>query len=241
MLSIAGSDTSGGAGIQRDLRVFQQLGADGRSVITALTAQTSTSVAHVELTPLPSLQAQLVAALDGGVDAIKIGMLGSAAAVTCVAAALAALHPRPPIVLDPVMVSSSGRALLHPDAVAMLRDALVPLCTLVTPNRAEAARLGELPVPVLRTGGDDPHAGGDVVDVLLRPGMPALEFRNPRIAASMHGTGCTLSSAIATGLATGHPLPEAIRRAIGYVRASITEEQRVVRPARHDLPGSGNA
>jgi len=237
LLTIAGSDSGGGAGIQADLKTFAAFGGYGMSVVTAVTAQNTVAVSAVHEVPAEVVAAQLEAVFgDLGADAVKVGMLASAELVRTVAEALAR-HRGPPIVVDPVMVAKSGDTLLAPDAVAALRDELLPLATLVTPNVPETARLSGLPVAseeerrragaaiagagpaVLVKGG---HAPGDVVVDLLLSEEGWRRFEHPRIATrSTHGTGCTLSSAIAAGLGAGRPLAEAVGAAVEYVRGAM--------------------
>jgi hydroxymethylpyrimidine/phosphomethylpyrimidine kinase len=243
LLTIAGSDSGGGAGIQADLKTFAAHGAYGMSAIAALTAQNTREVRAVHEVPPEMVAAQIDAVFeDIGVDAVKIGMLANAAIVRAVADRLRAhvktgRPPRPPIVLDPVMVAKSGDALLRDDAVEALANDLLPLCTLVTPNVPELERLTGLPAgteeerrraaealarrgpAVLAKGG---HAAGpEVVDLLLAGGR-FHRFANPRLSsASTHGTGCTLSSAIAARLAAGEELPRAVEGAIRYLRGAM--------------------
>jgi hydroxymethylpyrimidine/phosphomethylpyrimidine kinase len=221
-LTIAGSDSGGGAGIQADLKTFLDHRVYGMSVVTAITAQNTRGVTGVWPVPAEAIRAQLVAVFaDLPVDAVKIGMLGDAVTIGVVADFLATLPSCPPIVLDPVMIAKGGASLLHADAVAALRERLVPLATLVTPNVPEAEALGDLGgATVLYKGG---HAEGDVViDRLVGPGFegPGGEraWHHPRvISRNTHGTGCTLSSAIAAGLARGLPLSDACDQGIAYV------------------------
>ena len=240
LLTIAGSDSGGGAGIQADLKTFAAHGAYGMSVITALTAQSTREVRAVHEVPPEMVAAQIDAVLeDIGADAVKIGMLASAPIVRAVADRLRAhLRGTIPVVLDPVMVAKSGDALLRDNAVEALRTELLPLCTLVTPNLPELARMTGLPVgteeerrtaaeqlaarygiAVLAKGG---HAEGDeVVDLLLEGGR-VHRFTGARLdARSSHGTGCTLSSAIAARLGAGEPLPRAVEGAIAWLRGAM--------------------
>lgn len=244
LLTIAGSDSGGGAGIQADLKTFAAHGVYGMSVVTAVTAQSTTAVTAVHDVPVEVVAAQLEAVFsDLGVDAVKIGMLSSVPILRAVAAALRARRPRH-VVLDPVMVSKSGAPLLQDDAVAALAEELLPLSTLVTPNLPEAARLTSLPVAslaerevaaralaargpaVLLKGG---HGAGDadrdeVADLLVAAGGAGAvrRFVHPRLATrSDHGTGCTLSSAIAARLALGAPLEQAVGGAIDYLHGAI--------------------
>jgi hydroxymethylpyrimidine/phosphomethylpyrimidine kinase len=241
LLTIAGSDSGGGAGLQADLKTFAAHGAYGMSVVTAVTAQNTRAVTAVHELPPAVVAAQLDAVFDDiGVDAVKIGMLASAPIVEAVAERLAAWRARgqaPPVVLDPVMVAKSGAPLLRDDAVEALAGRLLPLATLLTPNLPEAARLVGLPVgsseerrqaaralarggpAVLLKGG---HAPGDEVEDLLFDGERFHAFRGPRLATtSTHGTGCTLSSAIACRLALGEPLARAVECGIGYLRGAL--------------------
>jgi hydroxymethylpyrimidine/phosphomethylpyrimidine kinase len=238
LLTIAGSDSGGGAGIQADLKTFAAHGAFGMSAITAITAQNTLAVTAVHPVPAEVVAAQLRAVIDDlGVDAVKVGMLGTAELTAVVAEELARLAGRVPIVVDPVMVSKSGAVLLAPDAVAALRERLLPLATLVTPNLPEAERLAWTAIAtegdaaaagraiaaagcaVLVKGG---HGDGDeVVDLLLADGE-VHRFTHPRQhTRATHGTGCTLSSAIAARLGRGDDLRTAVEGAIGYLQAAI--------------------
>ena len=220
-LTIAGSDSSGGAGIQADLKTFSAFGVYGASAITALTAQNTRGVAAVEPVGAAFVVAQIDAVLaDLDVRAIKTGMLATAAIVAAVARRLARV-PTVPLVVDPVMVATSGDALLAPDAVAALRDELFPRALMITPNLAEAARLLGGPEAgdeaamidqaralyrfgvrfVLVKGGHG--TGGEAVDILY-DGTAVSRFARPRVATTnSHGTGCTLSAAIAALLTGG--------------------------------------
>jgi hydroxymethylpyrimidine/phosphomethylpyrimidine kinase len=239
LLSIAGSDPSGGAGIQADLKTFAAHGAYGMTAITAITAQSTTGVLAVEVLAPELVERQIVAVLDDiGVDGVKIGMLGSAAVASRVAHCLDRVPPGVPIVLDPVLAASDGTALLGPGGRERLVAELLPRMTVVTPNRAEAAILLGRPVAddlsaelaacdlarrgpaVLVTGGD---AGGpEVVDVLALPAGDIVRYRLPRLASRAgHGTGCTLSAALAVLLAGGVELTAAAARSIDYVRRAM--------------------
>jgi hydroxymethylpyrimidine/phosphomethylpyrimidine kinase len=237
-LTIAGSDSGGGAGIQADLKAFSALGVYGASVITAITAQNTRTVTMVEPTSPAMIAAQIAAVFDDlDVRAVKLGMLGGQDAIETVAKGLA--RRAVPVVLDPVMVAKSGDALLPDAAVATLRETLLPRAELLTPNLPEAARLlgcdvardeAEMveqgtalralgPRAVLMKGG---HAeGADCVDLLVEAsGITRLTA--PRIATrNTHGTGCTLSAAIAAGIAQGMALPVAVRRAHRYLQGAI--------------------
>jgi hydroxymethylpyrimidine/phosphomethylpyrimidine kinase len=239
-LTIAGSDSGGGAGIQADLKTFHQFGVFGTSAIVAITAQNTRGVTAVHAVPLPMVRAQLQALADDlRPAATKTGMLATAELVVAVAEALTR-HSFTPYVCDPVMVASSGDRLLDADAVAVVRERLVPLATLVTPNLDEAALLADCPVEtaddmeragrallalgaqaVLVKGG---HCNDDeIVDVLVTP-TGSRAFSHARIrTTSTHGTGCTLSAAVTAGLALGRPLDEAVVDAVGFVQRAIAE------------------
>jgi hydroxymethylpyrimidine/phosphomethylpyrimidine kinase len=238
-LTIAGSDSSGGAGIQADLKTFSALQVYGASVVVALTAQNTRGVSGIHAVPPAFVTDQIDAVFDDlDVAAVKIGMLGSPALIEAVAAAHVR-HKARNIVLDPVMVAATGARLLEEDAIATLRDRLMPLAVLVTPNLPEAAALLDAPLAqteqemfiqaerlrsygaaaVLVKGG---HSDGlDSVDVLVAKGRTE-RYAARRIGTlNTHGTGCTLSSAIAAGLARGRSLDAAIRGAKAYVTGSI--------------------
>jgi len=245
-LTIAGSDSGGGAGIQADLKTFSALGVYGASVITAVTAQDTDRVYDfVEMEPW-FVAKQIDAVLgDIGADAIKTGMLGSVEVVRAVADALGAYRV-PAVVVDPVMIAKSGSTLLDTDAVAAMREWLLPHADLLTPNAPEAAaltghevhslatareaalRLHALgPKAVLVKGGHLP--GEDVVDVLY-DGHHVHELRSARIPGThTHGTGCTLASAIAAGLARGAGLEAAVIDARAYVAGAIAHAPRLGR------------
>jgi hydroxymethylpyrimidine/phosphomethylpyrimidine kinase len=238
-LTIAGSDSGGGAGIQADLKTFAALGVYGASVITALTAQNTRGVSGIHDVPADFIASQIDAVFsDLAVNAVKIGMLSRVAAIEAVVAGLER-HRAKTIVLDPVMVATSGDRLLTTDAMKALRMTLMPRATVVTPNLPEAAALLDLPIAggevemeaqargilalgaqsVLIKGGHGTDA--ESVDLLVDAnGVTRLSAR--RIATkNTHGTGCTLSSAIAAGLAKGLALHEAVRQAKDYVTAAI--------------------
>lgn len=244
-VSIAGSDPSGGAGIEADLKTFSALGVYGAAVITALTAQNTKGVFGIHDVPADFIAAQLNAVFtDLDLGAVKIGMLANAAAIDVVAAALDRYRPSN-VVLDPVLVSSSGEKLLRGDALDGLR-ALIARVRVVTPNLPEAAALlGTAPAAgeddmraqaekllalgagaVLVKGG---HGGGaESVDILVEPGGRSLRLAAPRVATkNTHGTGCTFASAIAAGLAKGLALEAAARDAKAYVSAAIAAADRL--------------
>ncbi|MCC7250756.1 bifunctional hydroxymethylpyrimidine kinase/phosphomethylpyrimidine kinase [Hyphomicrobium sp.] len=239
-LTIAGSDSSGGAGIQADLKTFTALGVYGASVITAITAQNTQGVQGVLTLPSDIIAAQMTSvASDLAVTGIKTGMLGDRVTVETVADGLAQFRGVP-LVIDPVMVATSGDVLLAPDAVEAVRTRLFPLATVVTPNLREAARLLEGPVAstddemetqgrrllalgpeaVLIKGGHG--EGAEATDILVLP-SGSLRFSAPRIATrNTHGTGCTLAAAIAARLAEGDTLPTAVNAAKDFVWQAIS-------------------
>ncbi len=240
-LTIAGSDSGGGAGIQADLKAMSALGVFGASVITAVTAQNTQAVTAVHGIPLDIVAAQIEAVLaDLHVRAIKIGMLATPEIIRSVANAIAGFDG--PIVLDPVMIAKSGDALLADEAVQTLREVLLPCATVLTPNLPEAARLLGQPAAetpedmieqgralcalgaksVLMKGG---HGAGDVCHDLLVDGAGRMaEFKALRQETkNTHGTGCTLSSSIAAGLARGLLLEEAVAQAHDYLQGAISK------------------
>ena len=224
ILSIAGSDSSGGAGIQADIKTITMLGGYAMTAITAITAQDTTGVHGVEALSPDMIGAQIDACVgDIGVDAVKIGMLGSPAIAALVADRLEPLAI--PIVFDPVMVATSGSVLADAETVAGF-ERLMALATLTTPNYPELAALGgpaalaARNIAYLAKGGDAP--GDVVVDRLVRPGRKDHVWQAPRIETRhTHGTGCTLSSAIATFLGQGDALPEAVGKARAFVRTAL--------------------
>jgi hydroxymethylpyrimidine/phosphomethylpyrimidine kinase len=243
-LTIAGSDASGGAGIQADLKTFAALGVFGASVITALTAQNTRGVTGIHLVPPEFVAAQIDAVFsDLDVRAVKIGMVAQRATIASIVDALQRWSPVA-IVLDPVMVATSGDRLLAPEAVAALRESLIPRAAILTPNLPEAAALLDEPVAssaaeiesqglrllalgcpaVLIKGG---HGGGsDSVDYLVSA-AGTLALSAPRSPTrNTHGTGCSLSSAIAAGLARGCDLETAVRDAKTFVSAAIAAADR---------------
>lgn len=244
-VTIAGSDSGGGAGIQADLKTFSALGVYGASVITALTAQNTLGVTAIHDVPPDFVRAEIDAVFsDLAVSAVKIGMLSQPAVIETVAAGLAD-HGQTNVVLDPVMIAASGDPLIAPEAIATLRDVLLPRALVVTPNLPEAARLldtahagdeaemvrqGERllalgPKAVLVKGGHG--SGAESVDVLVT-GEGVARFAAPRLATrNTHGTGCTLSSAIAAGLAKGLALAEAVAAAKTYIASAIAAADRL--------------
>ncbi|MBC7159243.1 MAG: bifunctional hydroxymethylpyrimidine kinase/phosphomethylpyrimidine kinase [Porphyrobacter sp.] len=224
ILAIAGSDSSGGAGIQADIKTITMLGGYAMTAITAITAQNSIGVQAVELLPPGLVAAQIDACLsDIGVDAVKIGMLGAPAIAETVADRLNGLGV--PVVFDPVMVATSGAVLADAPTIAAF-ERLMALATLTTPNLAELAalrgldRLRACGRTVLAKGGD--AEGPAIEDRLVRPGAADLVWRDTRInTRHSHGTGCTLSSAIATLLGKGLALPQAVEEARAFVRAAL--------------------
>ena len=243
-LTIAGSDSSGGAGIEADLKTFSALGVYGAAVVTALTAQNTKGVFAIHDVPADFIAAQIAAVFDDlAVGAVKIGMLGTAAAIDVVVAALDR-HGPGNVVLDPVMVATSGDQLLQADALGRLRR-LIARARVVTPNLPEAATLLDLPLArdenemraqaeklkvlgagaVLIKGGHG--SGAESVDLLLE-GDACLRFAAPRIKTrNTHGSGCTFAAAIAAGLAKGLSLETAVREAKTYVTAAIAAADRL--------------
>lgn len=224
ILTIAGSDSSGGAGIQADIKTITVLGGYAMSALTAITAQNTLGVCAIEVLSPELVAAQIDACIsDIGIDAIKIGMLGSPAIAALVAERLAAQNV--PIVFDPVMIATSG-AMLADEATIAAFERLMQLATLTTPNVAELAALGgheamaARGIAYLAKGGDG--TSERVEDVLVLPGAEPQIMAGTRIhTRHTHGTGCTLSSAIATYLGKGLPLPEAADRARLFVRSAL--------------------
>ena len=239
VLVVAGSDSGGGAGIQADIKTITALNGFAATALTALTAQNTNGVFGVHKVPAAFIRQQIeVVMADIGADVVKTGMLGDVAAIEAVCAALADYAAGVPLVLDPVMVAKGGHALLASDAVGALRARLLPMARVITPNlpeaealsgiaiasvadmRAAASVLLALGVPaVLLKGGHLP--GNEVTDLLATAdGMEV--FSGARIdTRHTHGTGCTTASAVATGLAQGMSLRDAVIRARAYVRAAI--------------------
>jgi hydroxymethylpyrimidine/phosphomethylpyrimidine kinase len=250
-VTIAGSDSGGGAGIQADLKTFSALGVYGASVITALTAQNTLGVTGIHDVPPAFVTAQIDAVFsDLEVNAVKIGMLSQPAVIEAVAAGLDRWKQRL-VVLDPVMVATSGDRLISPQAIDVLKRVLIPRALVITPNLPEAAALLDCAIArseeemraqavrlveqgaraVLIKGG---HAEGEEsVDILQAPGS-FTRLATARIATrNTHGTGCTLSSAIAAGLAKGLDLIEAVREAKAYVSAAIAAADRLTVGSGH--------
>lgn len=226
ILIIAGSDSGGGAGIQADIKTVTMLGGHAMTAITAITAQNTLGVQAVMPVPTAMVLQQIRSVLsDIGVDAVKIGMIGSAETAHAVADLLAT-ERSVPCVFDPVMVATSGAALADADSIAAFRR-LMEIATVTTPNLPELAALGGASAVLahgchlLVKGG---HGDGDeIVDRLLSPDGEVLrEMRGRRIAgANTHGTGCTLASALACGLGAGLPMVDALERAVRFVRAAL--------------------
>ncbi len=239
-LTIAGSDSSGGAGIQADLKTFTVLGVYGASVLTAVTAQSTRGVAGIHSVP-PDFVAQQIAEVAGdlSIAATKTGLLHARATVRAVAAAVRR-HGLRPLVVDPVMVATSGAALIDEDAVDAVRSELVPLAALLTPNLAEAARLLDRPVAaseqemaaqarallglgckaVVVKGGHS--AGAEAVDIFVEQDGEATRLALPRIdTRNTHGTGCTFSAAVTALLARGDTLSTAVPAAKGFVHKAL--------------------
>lgn len=251
LLSIAGSDSGGGAGIQADLKTFSALGCFGTTAVTAITAQNTRGVTGIHPIP-PAMLAQQIDAVasDIGVDAVKIGMLADPEVVRVVADAIKRYHWRT-VVLDPVMVAASGDRLIADETISVLVEELFPLATVITPNLDEAALLLNAPIAsvaefepaatrllsmnanaILLKGAHFP--GDQVVDVLLQRDSPALMMEAPRVRSkNIHGTGCTLSSAIACYLAQGRDLESAVQEARSYVHRALTHGAHVTTGSGH--------
>jgi hydroxymethylpyrimidine/phosphomethylpyrimidine kinase len=243
VLIVAGSDSSGGAGIQADIKTVTALGGYAATAITALTAQDTLAVHEVVAVEARFVELQMRVVLnDIGVDAVKTGMLGSAETVEAVARTCAKLPSRVPVVVDPVLHSTSGAALFDPGSECAVHNALLPVAALLTPNVPEATVLTGTPIEsrddmllaagnllamgpraVLLKGGHlDEFGSADVFDLLMTRDGDVHWFESPRInTTSLHGTGCTLASAITVGLADGNTLYDAIGRARRYVLEAI--------------------
>ncbi len=239
VLIVAGSDSGGGAGIQADIKTVTALGGYAMTAVTALTAQNTQGVFGVVGVAPAFIQQQMRVVLeDIGADAIKTGMLHNTAVIAAVCAVLEELDPAPPVVVDPVMVAQSGDSLIETDAVETLKSRLLPRAAVLTPNAPEAERLtgqeiqdveamteaaGALldlgPAAVLLKGG---HLGGETVTDVLATHQGIERFTSPRLdTRHTHGTGCTLASAIATGLGQGMELRAAVVRARAYVYEAL--------------------
>ena len=250
-VTLAGSDSGGGAGVQADLKTFSALGVYGATVITALTAQNTRGVTAIHDVPAEFVAAQIEAVFsDLEVSAVKIGMVSQRGVIEVIAAGLERWRQRQ-VVLDPVMIATSGDKLLAPDAIDVLKRVLMPRALVVTPNLPEAAALLDAPIAdtetamriqgerllalgaraVLIKGG---HAvGAESVDLLIEPTAFTRLAANRVATANTHGTGCTLSSAIAAGLAKGLDLSAAARAAKDYVSAAIAASQRLTIGSGH--------
>ena len=250
-LTIAGSDSSGGAGIQADLKTFSALGVYGASVVTALTAQNTQGVTAIHDVPPDFIAKQIDAVFsDLAVSAVKVGMLSQPASIEAVVAGLER-HGQTLVVVDPVMVATSGDRLLAPAAVEVLRKLLIPLALVITPNLPESAALLEStiatseaemqrqgerllafgPGAVLIKGGHD--GGPESVDLLIEPTRVTKLAATRVETKNTHGTGCTLSSAVAAGLAKGLDLMQAVREAKDYVTAAIGAADRLAIGSGH--------
>ena len=247
-LTIAGSDSSGCAGIQADLKTFEAFGIHGLSAITAVTAQNMHEVRAIHRVPVQHVEQQLLAVFaEFPIGAVKIGMLGSAATIVAIATFLRE-HCRAPIVLDPVLVSSSGKPLLPAKALAVLREQLIPLAEVLTPNVPEAAvlmgrrlsttsdlrqaasdLLGLGAKSILLKGGH--HAGDPVCDYLV-DAAGTRTFRHARMPLAARGTGCVLSAAVAAGLARGRSRMAAVSAAEQYLQSALRD---AYRPAKSEI------
>lgn len=242
VLSVAGSDSSGGAGVQADVKTISALGTYAATAITAITVQNTLGVQAVHPVPANVVAGQIKAVMDDLCpQVVKIGMVNDADTV-CAIASVLKLYPQVTIIYDPVMVSTSGHRLIAEEAVEVVKAELFPLCSLITPNLREAEALVEKPfdtpddmktqISLLRQWGNyavllkGGHLkGGEMTDLLLMPDADEpLAFQSPKVdTPNTHGTGCTLSSAIASLVAQGHSLPEAIRQAKHYVTEAIRQ------------------
>lgn len=245
VLSIAGSDCSGGAGIQADIKTISALGAYAASVITAVTVQNTRGVKAVHIVPAEIVQGQIEAVMeDLCPDALKIGMVSEPALVKIIAGCLLK-YPHCPIVYDPVMVSTSGRKLMAEDAIQLIKEELFPLTSLITPNldetevltgkkittaeeMKEAARQlsEEYHTAVLVKGGH--LEGNEMQDVLFTDGNAYIYKEKKIESRNLHGTGCTLSSSIATYLALGLPMDQAVGKAKSYVSKAIDAGKEII-------------
>tara|TARA_B100000315_G_scaffold237285_1_gene253923 strand:- start:301 stop:1101 length:801 start_codon:yes stop_codon:yes gene_type:complete len=240
VLIVAGSDSGGGAGIQADIKTVTALDGFAMTAITALTAQNTQGVFGIHDAPAAFVAEQMQVVLsDIGADCIKIGMLHSPDIIEAVCSTLAKEAPEIPVVVDPVMVAKGGASLLADEAMAALKSLMIPRATILTPNLPEAEALSGMksvgeedaeelaqalsamgPQAVLLKGGH--REGAEVMDLLMEHGNVTDIYRSPRIDTThTHGTGCTLASAIATGIAQGLNLREAVARARNYVQEAI--------------------
>jgi hydroxymethylpyrimidine/phosphomethylpyrimidine kinase len=217
VLTIAGTDPGGGAGIAADLATFAALGVHGACAVTAVTAQDTTRVRMVHPLPVDVIEAQLDAVFDDlPVAAVKTGLLGSAAAVEAVARILDERCPGVPLVVDPVLRATTGVSFAADDVLAAYRDTLLPRATIATPNGDELARLRPFTVPVVRTGSESG------CDVLFRPGQPPVALRHRQVETTNdHGTGCTFSAAVAAHLAHGSGVVDAVRLAASFTLTQL--------------------
>ena len=250
-LTIAGSDSGGGAGIQADLKTFAAHRVHGLSAIAALTAQHTRGVTAVHVPPLDFLRAQIDACFDDfNIGAVKIGMLANVSVINTVADALET-HGAPPLVLDPVMIATSGARLLESDALQALRTRLIASAAVLTPNLPEAELLLDRRITdraamrtaaadllkagaraVLLKGGHLEDGAEDVMDLFVDAEGLVREFSHPRLPQDAHGTGCTLAAAIAANLCTGLSPADACQAATGYVHRALV---RGYRPGRSDV------
>jgi hydroxymethylpyrimidine/phosphomethylpyrimidine kinase len=245
VLTVAGSDSSSGAGIQADLKAFRANGVPGLTAITGLTAQNSRGITHIHPTPLENLRAQLEAVdEDFRITAAKTGMLPTAEAIRAVAAFFRA-RPAIRLAVDPVLIATSGASLRLEDTTQALLAELIPLAAVVTPNLDEAAVLAgcaikdadegaeilwaQFHVPFLVKGG---HGGKPIVRDVLITGEGRRTFEYPRLEGEFHGTGCILSAAIAAGLAKGLALAEAVEQSEAFLHEAMT---RAIVPGRSNL------
>ncbi|MDX1923157.1 MAG: bifunctional hydroxymethylpyrimidine kinase/phosphomethylpyrimidine kinase [Alphaproteobacteria bacterium] len=236
ILIIAGSDSGGGAGIQGDIKTVSALGGYAMTAITAITVQNTCEVSDVHAVPAHIIAAQMNVTLsDIGADALKTGMLHDAEVIETIASVISKKAKTIPCVVDPVMISKSGNALLKANAVAALKEKLLPLATLITPNIPEAETLLERKITDVRKAAQElgrfkskavllkgGHVPGDVITDVLWDGSVLHEWQSPRIQTThTHGTGCTLASAIAVSLGQGLSLTDSVARAREYVIGAI--------------------
>jgi hydroxymethylpyrimidine/phosphomethylpyrimidine kinase len=239
VLIIAGSDPSGGAGVQADIKTVTALGGYAAAAITALTVQNTKGVSAVHSVDPAVIKAQIAAVLDDiGADAIKIGMIGDRAAGVAIADAIAFHATAIPVVVDPVLAATSGDALAGEGVAGLILERLTPLAAVITPNADEARALTGLSIAtavdlaaageaLMRRGATAAlvkggHLKGEIVEDVLVTQSGAEIFRTPRIAGrELHGTGCTLASAVAAGLAQGMTLHDSVRRGIDFVQGAI--------------------